>query len=213
MMQRFADEPMRIEFTPQSAQFVALPRTQQCIRDALSAAKASHNSAYRGDFHLRSRIAYQKNAAVSHAALYWNPFAIDRNASPLPLQRFQAFLFQKALDALFCFLPATLSNDAQRSTRFVFRNQPVKIRRVVRDEPHPRGIRAAIFREANNRLNQWDGFDRRPSGGTADPAGRPIRANHRVRVYFLPLAPGFNFQTETAGIRCESKKMRIKRKS
>ena len=106
---------------------------------------------------------------------------------------------------------AVLTDHADGAAFRRFRNQPVKIRRVVRHEPDARGVGRTIFRQAHDGLNKRHSFNRRPAGGARHAARCAIRTDDAVRVQFLMFAAGFDVQPQAARVRTDSQETRIER--
>src|SRR5262249_47904439 len=185
---------------------------QQRVRHGLRPAKTRYDSADGGNFYLRCRVAHQKHLALANLALHRNPLPVDGNPRPLPLERFHLLFLQEPLDALFGFLPASFTNDAQRSPRFVFGNQPVKIGSVIRHKPHPSRIARAVLWELDDGLHQRNRLDGRPTSTTPDARGCPVRAYDLIRMQFLVASCTFHFQPQSARIRAKAEKTRAEGK-
>src|SRR5271155_2113229 len=203
------NEPVRTEFAAQGGEFAAIAIAEDGFGNAQCAAKSRDNTADGGDFYLRGGVAHQKNLAVADAPAHGNPLFVNRNARTLPLERLHIFLLQKALDAALG-VAAVFTNDAQRAAFRGFGNQPVEIRRVVRDEPDARGVRGAILGQAHDGLHQRYRFDGWPAGSASDATGGAIGADQAVRVEFFATATRFHLYAEPSAIRRESQKARIK---
>ena len=91
-----------------------------------------------------------------------------------------------------------LADKAERAARCRFRNQPVKIWRVVRNEPDAHRVRRHVFRQRNDRLNQRNRFLLRPTGGLRHAARRAVAAYDRLRIHFFARSVGcaFDFDDE-----------------
>jgi hypothetical protein len=59
-------------------------------------------------------------------------------------------------------------------------NQPIKIRGVLRNEPHANGIGRHVFGQRDDGLNQWNGFLLRPTAGMRDAAGGAVAAHDGI---------------------------------
>src|SRR5213594_1327539 len=123
-------------------------------------------------------------------------------------ERLQMLFFEKTFEASLR-IAAVLADYAHGAAFRRFRDQPVKVRRVVRHEPDARGVGRAILRQADDGLNKGHGFNGRPSGSARDSARGTIRANHAAGVQLLAPATGFNLQTQTACVRTDSQEPRI----
>src|SRR5258708_40110344 len=124
MVQGFSDQPVGIEFAAQRAKLGIFAGTEQGIGNPLRTAKTGNDSADGGDFYLRGGIANQKYFAVADLAFDRNPFAVNRDAGALPLDRLHILLFQEVFDVFLSLLTAAFADNAQRAARLVFRNQP-----------------------------------------------------------------------------------------
>src|SRR5713226_700124 len=169
MVQRSADQPMCAEFPAQSSKLPAPAVLQQSLRHAERAAKSRYDSAHRGYLHLRCGVSHQIYFAIADPLPHWHPATIDRDARALPFQWLHLLLFQESFEAPFC-VAAVFADDAERSALRRFRDQPVKVRRLLGHEPDSRRIRWAIFRRSDDGLNQRHGFYGRPAGSARHAA-------------------------------------------
>ncbi len=201
MVQGAADEPVGAKFAAKGAE-LGRALSKNRVGDATGSAKAGDDSADGGNFHLSRGVAHQINFAVADGALHGHPAVVDGNARSLPFQRFETFLFQKAVEEEFgC--AALFADYADGGTVGRFGNHPVKIGRIVGNEPDARGVRGTILRKFYDSLNQRDGFDGRPAGGLGDAACGAIGADHAGGVQLFALAAPVDLDVEAFGIRGE----------
>src|SRR5882724_346546 len=212
MMQRAADQPVRTELSAQCAKLRALAILQKGLRHAECAPKSRDDSSHGGNLHLRGRIAHQINLAIPHLPVHWHPATINRYACALPFERLHVFLLEESFETPFG-LDSVFANYPYRRALRGFRNQPVKVRRVSRNEPYARRIRWTIFRQPHDGLNKRHGFDRRPTGSARHAAGRTVRAYNTVGMQFLALAAGFDLHSQPAGIGADSQETRVEEKA
>src|SRR5271170_1630279 len=198
---------MQIQYAPQFPQRATRPAIQNRLRHAQSPAKSRDDPAHGSHFHLRRRVPHQINRPMPHPPPHRHPPRINRNPRPLKFHRRQPALLQKIFQKFPRFRPR-LPNQSQSPPRRRFRNQPIKIRRILRHEPHPRRIRRHVFRQRHNRLHQRRSFQRRPPRRPRHPARRSIPSNNRVRVNFLAAAvrATLHFQHQPAPIRMQRMK-------
>src|SRR6267143_1480392 len=208
-MERAANQPVRPEFFAQCAKLLALAILQQGLCHAERASKSRDDSSHGRDLHLRGGIPYQIDFSIPDLPAHRHPLPIDRDARALPFERLQMLLLEESFETPFGMDPS-FSNHADGRALRGLRDQPVKVRRVIRHEPHARGIWRTISWEPDDGLNERHGFDGRPSRGARHPARCAVCANDTVRVQFLALAAGFHFQSQSARIRADSQKTSVK---
>lgn len=152
MVEGAADEPVGAEFTAQGEEFGATAGLQNGLGDAEGAAEAGDDAAHGRDFDLGGGVADEINMAVADALSNGDPLAIDGNARALPLEGLEMFFFKEAFEAALGV--ASLFADHAKSGAFgVFRDEPIKIRSVVGDEPNASGIGGAILGQADDGLH------------------------------------------------------------
>src|SRR6267142_4434633 len=212
MMQRAADQPMRTELSAQCAKLRALAILQKGLRHAQRAPKPRDDSSHCGNLHLCSRIAHQINLTIPDLPVHRHPATINRYACALPFERLHVLLLEESFETPFG-LNAVFANYANRRALRGFRNQPVKVRRVIRNKPYARRIRGTIFRQPHDGLNKRHGFDWRPTGSARHAAGGTVRAYNTVRMQFLAFAAGFDLHSQPAGIGADSQETRVEGKS
>src|SRR5271155_3137599 len=207
IMQRTPQQQMQIELAPQFSQRATRPTIQNRLSHAQSPAKSGDDPAHGSPLHLRRRVAHQINRPVPHLPPHWHPPRVHRNPRALKFQRRQTALLQKIFQQLPRLRPR-LPNQSQSPARRRFRNQPIKVWRILRHEPHPRRIRRHVFRQRHNRLHQRRGLQRRPSRRPPHPARRSIPSNNSVCVNFLAAAvrATLHFQHQPAPIRMQRMK-------
>ena len=125
---------MKVEFLAQRMQLAALPAIHDRFADANCAAKTCDNSAHSGNFDLPRSVANQKHAARAHSPFDRRPAVIDRNFRALVSKRSESALLHKAFEAAASFL-AIFANQTQDCAIIRFRNQPIKVGRIVWNEP------------------------------------------------------------------------------
>src|SRR2546426_1773352 len=128
----------------------------------------------------RGRVAHQINLAIPDLPVHRHPATINRYACALPFERLHVLLLEESFETPFGLNPV-FSNYPYRRAPRRFRNQPVKVRRVSRNEPYARRIRGTIFRQPHDSLNKRHGFDWRPAGSARHAAGCAVGANDTVR--------------------------------
>ena len=129
----------------------------------------------------------------------------------MPFHRFQFFLFEEAFETAFR-VATLLANHACGSSLRRFWNQPIKIRRIVRNKPDASSVRGTILREPDNGLYQRNGFDGRPAGGTRQAACCAVCADNAIGVQLFALAARLDFQAQASLIPADVQETRIKRK-
>src|ERR1700732_3701154 len=110
---------------------------QDLLSHAERSTKAGHNAAYCCDLYLPSRVAHQVHRPWAHPAVHWNPAFINGNARRLKLDGFEVSFFQEFFQMALCFR-ARLTDDSQSSSGRRLRDEPVKIRSVLRHKPNSR---------------------------------------------------------------------------
>ncbi len=118
-----------------------------------------------------------------------DPAVVDGNASSLKFNRIELALFEEAFEAA-AHVGSRLADHAQRAARGRFGDEPVKVGRVVRHKPDARRVRRHVLRQGHNRLDQRDGLERRPSGGTSHAAGCAVTTDDGVGVNLFAGAVG-----------------------
>src|SRR6202522_4874275 len=136
---------MHIEFAPQRTQLAAHPTVEDRFGGAQRSAETRHRSADGRDFYLGGRVSHEINRPVADLLPNRNPLFVDRNTRALKFERSKASLLEKILKMLARFTHR-FADYSQRSVRFRFRDEPIKIRRILRDEPHARGVRRQVLR-------------------------------------------------------------------
>src|SRR5262245_24563902 len=131
---------MQVQFTAKRTQLPAFSAIQDCLAHADRASEACNDTSDRGNLHLPGRVANQEYAARSHAPLNGSPAVIHRYPRPLKRQRCEAALFHEAFKTTPRLLAVFADQPESRTVRR-FRNQPVKVWRVIRNEPNTHGIR------------------------------------------------------------------------
>src|ERR1700719_1183172 len=183
---------------------------QNGLRHTERTAKTGDDATHGGNFHLCRGVAHQINVAIANSFTNRHPFAINGNARALPLKRLEMFFFKEAFEASLG-VASLFANHAQSSSFGGFRDQPIKIGRIVGDKPHPSGVSGAIFGQTYDGLHQRDGFDRRPTSSARDSAGGSVGAYDAGGMQFFPTAACFGFQAQSTGIGSHAQKTRIER--
>src|SRR5438034_9215843 len=102
---------------------------------------------------MRRGLAHQIDFAVSNLAANRHPAAIDGDTRALPFERLQMLFFEKTFEASLR-IAAVLADYAHGAAFRRFRDQPVKVRRVVRHEPDARSEERRVGKECRAR---WRG--------------------------------------------------------
>ena len=207
MVQRAAQQQMQIELAAQAAQLAAFATAENAFGDAQRAAETGDRPADGGNFYVSGRVADEVHGALAELPLHGNPAVVRGNARALKFDGVELALFEEALEAA-ARIRAIFADDAERAALARFGNQPVEIRRVVRDEPDARGIGRHVFRQRHDRLHERNGFERRPSGRARDAAGGSVTSDNGVGANFLAAAVfgALGLDDETAAIRMQAAK-------
>src|SRR5215469_10925628 len=202
IMQGPPDQPMRGQLPPQRAQLAsAVP--ENCVGDSPRAPKPGNDSADRGHFHLRRGVTHQVDFAISHAALDGHPLPVDWDSRPLPLERLESLLFEEPVEGPLG-VPALFANHPQGRALGRFRNQPIKVWRVVGNEPDPRGVCGTILRQPYQGLHQRHSLYRRPAGRPGHTAHRSIGAHQ---------APGLQFDSPSGAVGLDAQSATVGRQA
>src|SRR5215469_5196205 len=198
IVERAAQEKMKIKLAAKATKFAAGAAIQDGFGDAERTAKTGDDAADGGDFDLRGSIADQIDEALAHAATDWNPPFVGRNTGALKFERFEAAPFEKIFQVA-ARVGAGFADQAEGAARGRFGNEPVEVRRVLGNEPHPRGVRRHVFWKGDHGLNKRNRVERHPTGGACHAAGRAVAANNRVGVnFFAPAVRGtLDFEDES----------------
>src|SRR5580700_3165780 len=210
MMERPPDQPVCAELPAQCHQFPVPPAAQDRLRDSERSAQSRHDSADRRHLHLCRRITYQIYLAISDAPTHRHPTTIDRYARPLPFERLHVSLLEKPRKTLLR-VAAFLADDSERASLGGLWDQPIKVWRIVRNEPNAGGVRRMILWQANDGLHERHRFDGRPAGAASHAAGSAVRSDYAIRMQFLALPRRIDFHAQAAPVRNESQKACIKR--
>src|ERR1700678_2524720 len=101
---------------------------------------------------------------------------------------------------------------AKSAVRLRFRNQPVKIRGILGNEPDPSGIGRHILGERHDRLDQRNRFEWRPSRGACDAAANAVTAYHRISMslFAASIVAALDFKDQAAAVRLQTMKSAAK---
>src|ERR1019366_8833023 len=138
-------------------------------------------SSDRRNLHLPGGVADQKYASRSDAALNRRPPLIHRNARSLEPKWREPALFHEAIEAAARFL-AVFTDQTQSRALARFRDQPVKVGRVVWHEPDTHCVRRHVRRQPDDGLDQGNGWLARPPGSLCNAGERAVGADDNVGV-------------------------------
>ena len=192
---------MKIELAAQGTQLAAYTAIENRFGHAQRASETGDGAPDGRYFHLRGSIADEIHRAAADAAMHRDPALVNRNARALKFERLEIFLHQKIFQMLSRFRTRD-ADDAERADLVVFRNEPIKIGRVLRDEPDASGISRHVLRQRHDGLHQRNGFERLPAGGFRHAAGDSVAADDCAGANFFAraVAAAFDFEDQAAAV-------------